>query len=196
MAGKSITTVPRRPGRPRITDAEREWRVQERQRAVEANPLTGISDGLRKALMVLADGGSREEAADAGGLAESTLRSRLSEPQTRAAFRVFRELHRDGYRDKLWQQLLGMAGLIEGVEPVADEGLRVKISFELLGMMGDSSKAAAMRVRYGDRSLDDIRADEARDEMLLAGPPRLVVFIKGAGDDAPRVPTIDWERDR
>lgn len=147
----------------------------------ELSPLTVISDTLRQAMQHIAEGKSHAEAANLAGMQENSLRTRLAEPEGKAAMRAIHEQYLEDQRGKLRRELLAKAGVLPGTEPSADEELQVKCILEALGMIGDSAKAQAMRVRYGDRTVDQRLADEAEADAPGAVMPQLVINITSAG---------------
>lgn len=181
MPEKQIIISGPKRGRPALSEAERLQRAKKRAAKAELNPLALVSDTLKAALWRIAEGDTLEQAAEAAGMAVSSLKVRIYEPEGKAALRAIREAHRDGYRDKLWKNILGAAGVLPNQPRVEDDALWMKANLEALGMLGDSGKATITRMRFGDATNGEPTRDSEDDQPQLPVMPQLVINITSSG---------------
>jgi hypothetical protein len=187
MPANQITVSAKPRGRPKLTEAEKLRREMKKNILRELSPLTQISDTLKAAMWALAEGRTIKEAANIAGMAENSLRTRLAEPDGKAAMRATHETFLEEHRGKLRRKLLAQAGVLDDETPDTDPDQQFRACIAALGMLGDSDKAAAMRVRWGDRTYDPLQPTP--DDGDEAGPimPQLVINISGTNATADTV---------
>lgn len=170
---RKVTLTPGQPpkprGRPKLTAEKRRENQVAKQTLIQADPVSAVTEPMRQALFLLADGASVQEAAEQAGYTVQSLRNTLCKPHVRAARRRIQDLHMEGYRETARHKLFEMAGLVKGIEGAEDENVRLKAITTVLALMGDSERCAYLKLTHQlRRELEDAGRQKEAEALAAA----------------------------